>query len=182
MHIYVVDAGGGPPRRVTDDQTGGVVPRWSRDGGSIYFSSSRSGTNEIWKIPSAGGAPVQITRAGGFSATEGPDGKTLFYTKRPEQTDLFQSELDGSEERLVLRGVAKRGFVVTKDRIYYLHQDADASTSVKAFVLQTGADTPIAHIQEPLFLGLDLSPDGRSLLYSQMRIASNLILAEGVFR
>ena len=32
MHIYVVDANGGSPRRLTDDQTGGVVPRWSRDG------------------------------------------------------------------------------------------------------------------------------------------------------
>ena len=180
MHIYVVDASGGPPRRVTDDQTGGIVPNWSRDGASIYFSSSRSGTNQIWKIPSGGGTPVQITRAGGFTAIEGPD--ALFYTKRAEQSDLFRSELDGSGERLVLSGVARRGFVVTKDRIYYLHPGADSSTSLNVFMLQTGADTPIALIHEPLLLGLDLSPDGRSLIYSQMRIASNLMLAKGLFR
>jgi Tol biopolymer transport system component len=182
MHIYVVDANGGPLRRVTDDQTGGIVPNWSRDGASIYFSSSRSGTNQIWKIPSAGGTPIQITRAGGFTAMEGPDGNALFYTKRAEQTDLFRSELDGSEEQLVLSGVARRGFVVTKDRIYYLHPGADTSTSLNVFMLQTGAGSPIALFHDLLFLGLDLSPDGRSLIYSQMRIASNLMLAEGVFR
>jgi len=95
---------------------------------------------------------------------------------------LFQSEMDGSHERLVLRGVAHRGFVVANDRIYYLHQDADASVSLRAFMLQTGDDTPIAHIAEPLFLGLALSPDGTDLIYTQMRTMSNLMLAEAVFR
>jgi Tol biopolymer transport system component/DNA-binding winged helix-turn-helix (wHTH) protein len=182
MHIYVVAANGGSPRRLTDDQTGGVAPRWSRDGAWIYFSSSRSGTNEIWKIPSAGGAPIRVTRSGGFSAMEAPAASALFYTKTTEQADFFRSEMDGSDERLVLRGVAKRGFVVTHDRIYYLHQDADASVSLRAFMLQTGDDTRIAHIVEPMFLGLGLSPDGRYLIYSQMLIASNLMLAEAVFR
>jgi Tol biopolymer transport system component len=182
MHIYVVDANGGSPRRLTDDQTGGAVPRWSRDGAWIYFSSARSGTNEIWKMPSAGGAPVQITRSGGFCVMEAPSANALFYIKTAEQAGLFRSDMDGSHERLVLRGVAQRGFVVTDDRIYYLHQEADGSASLRAFMLQTGDDTVIAHIAEPLFLGLALSPDGRDLIYTQLRIASNLMLAEDVFR
>jgi Tol biopolymer transport system component len=182
MHIYVVDANGGSPRRLTDDQTGGIVPRWSRDGAWIYFSSSRSGRNEIWKIPSAGGAPIRITRSGGCCAMEAPTANALFYTKTTDQADLFRSEMDGSDERLVLGGVAKRGFVVTDDRIYYLHEDADASVSLRAFLLRTGEETRIAHIDEPLFLGLGLSPDGRYLIYTQMRVASNLILAGAVFR
>jgi dipeptidyl aminopeptidase/acylaminoacyl peptidase len=182
MHIYVVNANGGSPRRLTDDLTGGVVPRWSHDGAGIYFSSSRSGANEIWKIPSTGGAPVRVTRSGGFVSMEAPAANALFYTKTPEQADLFRSDMDGSHERLVLRGVAKRGFVVTSDRIYYLHEDADASASLRVFMLQSGDDQRIAQIVEPIFLGLGLSPDGRYLIYTQIRIASNLMLAERVFR
>ena len=122
-----------------------------------------------------------MTHAGGFIGMEGPAANALFYTKTPEEADLFRSEMDGSHERLVFRGVAKQGFVVTQDRIYYLHQDADASVSLRAFMLQTGEDTAIAHIVEPMFLGLALSPDGHYLIYSQMVIASNLMLAEAVF-
>ena len=77
---------------------------------------------------------------------------------------MFRSGIDGSGERLVLRGVAKRGFVVTDDRIYYFHQDADASVSLLAFVLHSRKDTPIAHIVEPVFLRLGLSPDRRYLV------------------
>ncbi len=95
---------------------------------------------------------------------------------------MFRSEIDGSHERLVLCGIAKQAFVVTHDRVYYLHQDAHASVSLRAFAFQTGDDTRIAHFVEPMFLGLGLSPNGRYLIYTQMRIASNLMLAEGIFR
>jgi Tol biopolymer transport system component/DNA-binding winged helix-turn-helix (wHTH) protein len=182
MHIYIVDANGGSPRKLTDEQTGGVAPSWSRDGAWIYFSSTRSGASEIWKLPSAGGAPVRVTRSGGFFAMEAPHATALFYTKTAEHADLFRSEMDGSRERLVLRGVSKRGFVVAGDRVYYLRQDTTTDISLRIFMLRTGEDRLIAHLVEPLFLGLALSPDGRDLIYAPMRVASNLMLAEGVFR
>ena len=181
MHIYIVDANGGVPRRLTGDRTGGAVPNWSRDGAWVYFSSARSGATEIWKVPRAGGDPVRISRSGGFYAMEAPDAAALFYTKTAEHADLFRSEMDGSGERLVLRGVSKRGFVIAADRIYYLHQDSDTLVSLRAFMLRTGENRVVAGLVEPLFLGLALSPGGRYLIYSPMRIASNLMLADGVF-
>jgi Tol biopolymer transport system component len=181
MHIYVVDANGGSPRQLTDDQTGGTVPKWSRDGTWIYFSSARSGSDEIWKIPTAGGIPIRVTRSGGFIVMEAPAGNALYYTKTSEPADLFRSELDGSNEQLVLRGITKRGFVIARDRIYYLHQEAKASVSLRVFRVDTGEDAEIAPIVDELFRGLAISPDERYLLYTPMRIESNLILAEGVF-
>jgi Tol biopolymer transport system component len=182
MHIYVVDANGGRPQRLTDDGTGGTVPRWSHNGEWIYFSSARSGANEILKIRSTGGAPVRVTRSGGLVVMEAPDASALFYTKTGEQADLFRSEINGSGEQLVLRGVARRGFVVTHDRVFYLHQDTDGFVSLRAFVLQTGEDMQIEHMAQPMFIGLGVSPDEHYLIYTQMRISSNLMLAEGVFR
>jgi Tol biopolymer transport system component len=57
--------------------TNEVKPSWSHDGKWIYFSSSRTGAVEIWKIPAAGGEPIQVTRDGGYVAFESLDGKTL---------------------------------------------------------------------------------------------------------
>lgn len=112
---------------------------------------------------------------------EAPAGNVLYYTKTNENADLFRSSLDGAHEKLVLRGIARRGFVIADDRIYYLHQDADGSMSLRISLLRTGEDVVICNFLETIFLGLGLSPDGRNLLFTRVNIRSNLMLAEGIF-
>lgn len=58
------------------------MPSWSSDGKRIYFKSDRSGSDQIWSIPAAGGSAAQITRAGACEALALPNGKLLYYTKR----------------------------------------------------------------------------------------------------
>ena len=79
--IYVVSVNGGVPRRMTADPAEDKWPYWSHDGKWIYFSSTRSGREEIWKIPSNGGEAVQITRNSGDIPQESADGKFLYYMK-----------------------------------------------------------------------------------------------------
>ena len=75
--IYVIDADGGAPRRVTTEPSDDVVPSWSNDGRWIYFASKRTGRWEVWKAPADGGQPVQVTKHGGFAAFESRDGQSL---------------------------------------------------------------------------------------------------------
>jgi Tol biopolymer transport system component len=57
-----------------------------RDGQWIYFTSTRSGDFQIWKmradVPDADAAAVRITRHGGIEAEESLDGRHLYYAKR----------------------------------------------------------------------------------------------------
>jgi TolB protein len=74
--IYVISANGGAPRRLTTDPAADNWPCWSQDGQSVYFTSTRSGAKQIWKMPAGGGDAVQITRdAGADIPRESPDGK-----------------------------------------------------------------------------------------------------------
>ena len=57
--IYVKNLVDGSVKRVTTG--GGFVPTWSPDASKIAFVSSRTGKNQIFVVPSAGGTEVRIT-------------------------------------------------------------------------------------------------------------------------
>lgn len=78
--IYTISVDGKVERRLTNSPAEDNMPAWSADGRSIYFTSNRSGTFQIWKIPSSGGVAVQVTVTSGREAMESADGQSLYYT------------------------------------------------------------------------------------------------------
>src|SRR5688572_14177466 len=60
--LWLVGLGdGAKPRRLTQYTANDTHPRWSVDGTSIYFLSTRGGNSQIWRLPLAGGEAMQIT-------------------------------------------------------------------------------------------------------------------------
>lgn len=59
--IYDLDLSqkGAEPVQMVDKASS---PRWSRDGKTVYFLSSASGSNQLWSVPGTGGKPTQVTR------------------------------------------------------------------------------------------------------------------------
>ena len=66
--LAVADLQTGRIRTLTHDGALVCSPAWSPDDRFLYFASSRGGAVNVWKIPSAGGNPEQIT------AGQGDDG------------------------------------------------------------------------------------------------------------
>jgi Tol biopolymer transport system component len=79
--VAIVSSGGGSIRLPLQDKRDGFVPSWSRDGNWIYFCSRRSGEDQIWRVPSAGGVAVQVTKHGGFESRASADGRFLYYSR-----------------------------------------------------------------------------------------------------
>ena len=77
--IYLINAEGGVPRRITTGLRNSIWPSWPRDGQSLYVTGGRNDTWGFWKIPSTGGEGIQFTRNGGDVPQESPDGKTILY-------------------------------------------------------------------------------------------------------
>jgi len=50
-----------PPKRLTPEGWNVNSPSFSPDGNSVYFLSSRNGTQQLYAMPAAGGAPRQLT-------------------------------------------------------------------------------------------------------------------------
>lgn len=57
------NAGDAPPvpQQLTKELANSNAPAWSADGKSVYFLSSRSGSNQVWRQAIIGGAAVQVT-------------------------------------------------------------------------------------------------------------------------
>ena len=180
---YVIDAAGGQPRRLTPYPSDEHVPSWSRDGQWIYFASNRSGDFEIWRIPAAGGESVQVTDNGGYAALESWDGKTLYYTKDPSfvlSAPLFAKPLAGGSEWQILDSVVSWAFFVVENGIYHIARaDKDGAYPLQFFDFTTRKSRLLTRIESQPFLGLTVSPDRKTVLFSVSKpINHDLMLIE----
>jgi Tol biopolymer transport system component len=165
------------PRRLTDHPADDAAPSFSHDGTRIYFSSLRSGRWEIWRMPSEGGTPVQVTRDGGFSPFESADGRVLYYQKTQGFADIWTMPVDGGEETRVLGATGDRQFAVDARGIYSIRHDARGG-HLQFYDFATKTTRDLAAIGTAQ-IGLTVSPDARYVLYTQVdQTGSDLMLAE----
>jgi WD40 repeat protein len=107
FHVFVAAPGGGPLRPLTSSRTYDARPCYSPDGRWIYFTSTRSGDYQIWRMradaPNADAEATQMTRQGGIEAEESPDGRYLYYAKRNRAGlwRLFLGEPGAREEKVL---------------------------------------------------------------------------------
>jgi dipeptidyl aminopeptidase/acylaminoacyl peptidase len=60
--LWVVGTDGSGMRRLTSNPAADTGGRWSPDGKWVWFTSTRSGSSQVWKIPfESGGEPTQVT-------------------------------------------------------------------------------------------------------------------------
>ena len=83
--IWIANADGANPLRLTANLARNTFPRLSPDGRWVAFTSNRMGNDDVWVMPASGGEPRQLTFFSGGDAVLGwtPDGqRVLFSTSR----------------------------------------------------------------------------------------------------
>jgi Tol biopolymer transport system component/DNA-binding winged helix-turn-helix (wHTH) protein len=181
--IFVIAVQGGPPRKLTSEPSNEGVPSWSRDGRWIYFASDRTGVWEVWKMPSTGGSAVQVTHHGGFAAFESHDGRFLYYAKGHNVPGLWRIPINGGEEVELISSL-EAGYwgywAVVENGIYYL--DTTTKPGISFFDINTHHITRVFDLENrPASAnpGLAISPDKRTILYTQLDVSySDIVLAE----
>jgi Tol biopolymer transport system component/DNA-binding winged helix-turn-helix (wHTH) protein len=177
--IYVMDADGRNTHVISSSDFNEVVPRWSVDGKSLFFASNRTGNYQIWKREIASGKETQLTRRGGFAASQSFDGKVLYYSKF-DGAGLWSIPMDGGEERRVTTA-PHRGFwghfAVTEPGIYFVDSDAETGLTVMFYDFHSHRQKAILTLKDdplPWTASLAASRDGRTLLFVQSKQVSSI--------
>jgi Tol biopolymer transport system component len=193
--IYVMSARGGAPVRITNHPADDVVPSWSHDGRFIYFASVRSGNYQTWKVSPDGGEPVQVTQQGGLYAKESLDGRFIYYARiDTTPPTIWRAPVAGGEEVQIVGDLASYGnFAVSREGIYFESSPHNSplghipmfapftrpEATIDFISFATGKISRVMTIDRVAGHGLDLSRDGRTLLFAQMdSFSEDLMLVE----
>lgn len=111
---------------------------------------------------------------------ESIDGQWLFYTK--SDNTLWQLPLSGGDEQQVSPETVSGGWAYTPARtgVYFVREATAGEKERLIFLhLPDKQETTLAEIPRPVNLGLTVSPDERTILYSQVdHVSSELMLVD----
>ncbi len=175
VDLWLASVDGTTVKQLTTSPDNDTTPVWSPDGTYVYFASSRSGSNQVWRIKVAGGEAEQVTKVpldvGAFSIF--PDGKKLLLAIDiwPKAKTLADSvKLDAAE-------AAKKTSAQIYDSLLFRHWDQwedgryqhlfvwDPGKAAEAKDLTPGLETdaPIHPFGD--MSDVDISPDGKTVAY-----------------
>ena len=119
--LFLVDAAGGAPRRLTSGEyDNGDTIEWSPDGRTILYSANRRPDweleplgSEIYALDTASGAVRALTNRNGpdFEPEFSPDGRRIAYLgfndeeRAYQQAELYLMNADGSDPRRIAAGL-----------------------------------------------------------------------------
>jgi Tol biopolymer transport system component len=178
-HLYIMNVETGAYRQLTTGFKDSYTPSWSHDGQWIYFGSEREGGEQIWKMPASGGAATRLTKNGGAIALESPDGKHVFYTKTTERGLWSLSLASGEESKVASDTVGFQCFAVGKRGVYFERSGGSSRFVISYMSFSDRIARDVTTIAAPVGDGLTVSPDERSIVYSQIDHSGNdLFLVE----
>jgi dipeptidyl aminopeptidase/acylaminoacyl peptidase len=167
--IWLADVASGQTRRVSEGPGSDRQPRWSPDGKTLAFVSTRQNGPQLWLLPIAGGEARRVTNlAGGVSDPQWlPDGRGLIVTGDvtwPTDQEIDQRNGDLPTEAKIWTDLFWRHWDEWRaGKRQHLFRITLADTAAKDL-------TPIDHDVPTIATGGDgdvaVSPDGREIAFA----------------
>jgi dipeptidyl aminopeptidase/acylaminoacyl peptidase len=176
--LWIVGADGNGLRQLTSNPASDTGGRWSPDGAWIYFTSTRSGSSQVWKLAFGGGEAVQVTTLplDVSNLVVSGDGSHLAFSLSVFPGTSIEETVKKLAERAASKGTGQ-----VYDSLFIRHWDtwADGRRS-HVFVMPAAggdavdvmksmdADSPSAPFGGPE--EFTFTPDGKSVVFSAKNV------------
>ena len=172
--LAVADVATGSVRELTHDGALALSPVWSPDGRFVYWSSSRGGTLNVWKIAVDTGEPRRITAGVGDDAEIdlSADGKRLVFSSYRANVNLAEVRIQGKTKAALqwlttdsARG--EHGPMYSPDgrQIAYM-SSRSGSEHESIWVMNADGSQPVRIVEDDRISVLPRwTPDSRDLVY-----------------
>ena len=152
----------------------------------IYFGSNRTGSWQIWRLPSGGGAAEQVTRDGGMVPRFTADSSVVYFSRWDRPGIWRQGTDPGAAPVQVLEDLGLfdwESWAVREDGLFYVSRASmTGPSSIRFHRFESGESEevygPMAAPWEP---ALAVSPDGRTLFVARIdRAESDIFVHENL--
>lgn len=186
-HVWIVDARGGIPRKVTSFAVGASSPRWMPDSDQLLVNVDRDECQRILLTDREGSWPRPVSIGPGHDTCPepSPDGTRIAYLHNPiddlDRSDLMLFDLDRNAAwRLVgVPGCAVGGPSWSPDgRFIAFSSDRPGFHELFVFDLETGRERQVSRFSNDVE-DYDWSPDGSRIVCTVNREGSiDLVLVD----
>lgn len=171
--LAIIGAQGEGFKRLTTATTDEFLPRFSRDGASIYFMSNRSGSTQLWRMPAPGrpaAEPEQITTKSLSDAVESEDGQFLYIAR---QNKLWRMPVNAREEQGLEEVIERsfwRDFSLQPGSVIFARNWTNLMQSIERYDMATKQTKPLFEIgpRPNLYGPFVISPDRKWLLMDRV--------------
>lgn len=171
--IYVMDADGRNPKRITIDPADDLAPAWSPDGKKIVFNSRAGGAPDIYVVSADGTDLKRLTFSGEFKSYNpswSPDGKhiTYYFEKGDGKDQLFVMRADGSQQKNITNDEFNNIFPAWINKNKIIYGQGSKGKPTKVFTIKSDGT------QKKQFLTLEsfyarFSPDEKKVAFVSNR-------------
>jgi Tol biopolymer transport system component len=178
--LYLTDADGGRPRRLTSAAGSEGEPAWTPDGSHVVYTATTGTVTQIGIVGADGTENRQLTTASGgnHSPTVSPDGRTIaFVSARGGNHAIYLMNLDGTNQRRLTKGSDRETnprYSRTGDLFYVVGRGGGSRGSkVMRLAAANGNVSQVLQTEDPIS-ALAVSREGDRVVYvvGQMRDAA----------
>jgi dipeptidyl aminopeptidase/acylaminoacyl peptidase len=131
--VWVADADGSNPVRLTRQAVGAGTVRWSPDGQHLAYNQATNGNVDIWVVNADGSNPRRLTAepSADSRATWSRDGRWIYFrSNRSGKERIWKVASQGGAAEQVTQLSAQEGFEGA-DGLLYFFRNKDTATSGK---------------------------------------------------